>query len=67
MNWQPWIDYEKGVEPLDVAGPPCAHCKFWKPQHMYMYIATVGNVFDGVRMCVAEEMEHDFSCYAERE
>jgi hypothetical protein len=38
MNWQPWKDYEKSVEPLDIVGPPCIHCKFWKPQRTYEYV-----------------------------
>lgn len=67
MTWQPWKDYEKGVESLDIVGPPCIHCKFWKPQRTYEYIVTVGVVYAGVNLCVSETMYNDFSCYRSKE
>lgn len=66
MKWQPWIDYKKDAEVLDIEDPPCKACKHFRP------IRTYGRngVFDSVKLCHVRdsggggaEMEADFSCY----
>lgn len=62
---EPWFDYlaaqklEIGSK-LDVAAPPCPDCAFWNPTY---------GIFDHCsesRMCHAENMYKDFSCYVKR-
>lgn len=60
MKWEPWNDNKnKAPVTLDVAEPPCKECKFWRPR-----IVTTGyGEYGGVVLCVAKDMQNDFSCY----
>lgn len=58
MNWEPWNTYEKEIEILPIAAPPCQFCEFWKPQRIYE-----DGRYAGVKLCHADEMHFDFSCY----
>lgn len=58
-EWKPWD--------IQIDGPPCKRCKFWRPEFRYMIIEKTGDeVPDGVRMCQTTEMYHDFSCFVPR-
>lgn len=49
---------------LDVPEPPCKNCHFFRPQAIFKrYGNSVGQTFDGIKMCWADDMEHDFSCW----
>lgn len=71
-KWQPWEDTPKDGPPAarnifnSMSGPPCAYCRHWKPQVTYR-ATPEGSVFDGVQCCHADEMQHDFSCFRDRE
>jgi hypothetical protein len=68
FKWQPWEDYKTTIPApkLPITAPPCPHCKCWNPQPRY-WPGYHGFVFNGVRLCHANEMEHDFSCFQRRE
>ena len=57
-KWTPATDYEREPEVLPIYAPPCPECKHWKPVRMYD-----GARYDGVRLCHAEDMLRDFSCF----
>jgi hypothetical protein len=61
--WEPWITFrtELPSAELDVAEPPCKHCARWAPRRWYE-----SDKFVGVKMCHAERMHSDFSCYQPR-
>lgn len=62
-SWEPWEKYKHlRVERLDISGPPCASCLYWRPVPTF----TPGGEFDGVRLCHASEQQKDFSCYRRR-
>lgn len=58
MDWKPWKEFEKELEVLPVVGPPCADCIRWKPVRVYDH-----SLYSGVKLCHAENMWHDFSCF----
>lgn len=57
--WRPWDEFKKNLDPLPIKEPPCKHCANFYPIAQY---GTEG-VFQGVRVCHAEDMHHDFSCF----
>ena len=65
-DWKPWDDYRMEAEILPIKGPPCATCKYWKPQREYDHSVN-GFRYTGVLLCHSEHMEPDFSCYRPRE
>ena len=61
LIWEPWEKY-KDTAPMrieEIIEPPCKLCKYFSPR---VLTNSLGD-FDGVRMCVAEEMYSDFSCF----
>lgn len=63
-NFSPWTKYSgKAPVRIEVDGPPCIECTQWDPR---VIMDGLGN-FNGVRLCMAKEMEHDFSCYIPKE
>lgn len=63
-KWQPWEDFRLETPfTLPIDGPPCVDCKFWLPMAQFDRLGK----FDGVQLCHSPEMEHDFSCFKERE
>lgn len=63
QTWEPWKQYEDVTPPmLPIVEPPCRTCKFFKPHATF---GPNGN-FSGVRICISQEMFHDFSCYKQK-
>jgi hypothetical protein len=60
--WEPWKTYATEPELLPIDGPPCRNCARWKPIRKF----TGAGEFEGVVLCIAREMEHDFSCFRNR-
>jgi len=58
MKWQPWKDYDIAV---NITEPPCKKCKHFMAQISYY----PSGLFEGVKLCHAEEMFQDFSCFKE--
>lgn len=71
MEWHPWDITPEPVEsgPIDVSAPPCVHCKNWRPCANVIESSVRPSVrlYDGVRLCHADEQHHDFSCYRPKE
>lgn len=64
MKWEPWVTYKcETALTIPINEPPCKHCARFKPR---MVTNSFGD-FDGVRLCAADEMRPDFSCYREKE
>lgn len=61
-KWEPHETYRDETIILDIPGPPCKHCAFWKPQRQYMTLPKKV-LYDGVTICRAEDMYNDFSCF----
>ena len=61
-TWKPWDDYKPEECRLPIQSPPCEFCYYWRPQRKYSKIG-----YDGVTCCAADDMEHDFSCFREKE
>lgn len=70
MRWYPWMEF-KGEAPqatnngLPIVEPPCKECKHWNPQVTFRAGAE-GQIPDGVRLCHADSMHRDFSCFKVR-
>ena len=47
---------------LTVPAPPCPDCAHWRP---LIKLRDKGE-FDGIRLCHAEEMFRDFTCFSLR-
>jgi hypothetical protein len=60
-KWEPWEGYGKDNKNMraDIVEPPCKNCLKWKPQDIFN---EYGNYY-GTVCCIAENMEHDFSCF----
>jgi hypothetical protein len=75
MNkWEPWMDHQADSSLLDIpeiTEPPCKNCVHWRPQRVFksskQSTAGKGQRFEGVRMCHAEDMHEDFSCFKAKE
>jgi hypothetical protein len=61
-----WKEMAGDSEILDIPEPPCKDCKNWKPQREFRFIPGKGQEYDGLRLCVAGDMYHDFSCFEEK-
>ena len=66
-DWYPWTETEgsppeatNGGEPI--TEPPCKRCRHWKPEVTFRGTPQ-GQVPDGVRLCHADNMHQDFSCF----
>ena len=64
MKFTPWETYKKDPERLPIKEPPCSTCSEFFPQRMYKEECG-RQVFVGVILCHAEDMERTFSCYRE--
>lgn len=63
MTWQPWIKYREDQERIkEIKEPPCKDCQMFRPLRKY---DKFGN-FDGIAICMASEMNHDFSCFVQK-
>ena len=51
--------YEHLAEPLPITEPPCKSCHYFNPKKEYLK----GGHFNGIRICQAEKMFPDFSCF----
>lgn len=63
MKFEPWNEFTAPLPELPIAAPPCPGCRHWRPVPLF----TNQGKADGVRLCHALDMHHDFSCYRERE
>lgn len=64
--WRPWDIHKKYdvVTPIPgIEEPPCKHCAHWGPR----VLTDNHGEFAGVRMCAANDMHSDFSCYRPKE
>lgn len=65
MKYQPWVDFEKECEVLNIPTPPCPNCMHYKPQRIYTNTIN-GCMYEGVTLCHNDQMEHDFSCFTNK-
>lgn len=69
--FSPWDIVPKPVEsgPIEVTGPPCVHCRHWRPCANVRESAIHENVrfYDGVTLCHSDDQYRDFSCYRPKE
>lgn len=65
MRWFPWNDYEKKAPVVidEIKEPPCKDCKDFNPR----ITTDRKGTFNGVVICTADSMHHDFSCFLARE
>jgi len=63
-TWEPWEEFKFDLELLNIpiAEPPCKNCAFFKPRFDF----SVDGKQNGVRLCQAERMYNDFSCFKEK-
>lgn len=66
IEWKPWLGPMPEVPKLDIEGPPCKNCIHWNPQPHFVD-GHKGCEIQGVKLCHADEMFNDFSCFKERE
>lgn len=70
MKWLPWSE-AKGTPPPatnqgePITEPPCRLCRHFYPQVTFIN-GEEGLTPDGVRLCHARTMHHDFSCFSEK-
>lgn len=62
-NWNPAQQYAQDAEVLPIPEPPCRNCANWRPTRQY----GGRGEFLGVRLCQADEMAIDFSCFRKKE
>lgn len=65
-SWRPWEQFKADQEVLPIPAPPCPSCRYWHPIRNYVNLPSYFGQFDGVRLCHAQEMERDFSCFRDR-
>jgi hypothetical protein len=58
VTWNPSETYKADAR-LPIAAPPCPGCKNWQPAQQF----SPRGEYLGVRLCQAEEMAVDFSCF----
>lgn len=58
-KWQPYVDFDIG----QVKEPPCKVCVHFKPELELAHHKSDKVLFMGVRICHADEMFQDFSCF----
>lgn len=59
--------FQKDQELLPVSAPPCPGCAYWHPVNRYVSYGMYFAKWDGIRLCHAQEMERDFSCFREKQ
>jgi hypothetical protein len=62
MTWNPHEQYAQDADCLPIVEPPCKGCANWRPVRQH---DSAGR-FLGVRLCQADEMHLDFSCFSAR-
>lgn len=62
-TWNPAREYQQEAEVLPITAPPCQNCANWRPTRQH---GSRGEYL-GVRLCQAEEMWVDFSCFTAKE
>lgn len=65
-EFNPW-DIKTELPELDISEPPCKNCINWHPQQTFNSCVGKGFIPCGIRLCHAEKMYRDFSCYKEKE
>lgn len=68
-EFKPWEKFKDNGESIkiEVNEPPCKYCVYWQPEKRYQYTSGCRVVFDGIRLCLKEEINNDFSCYEAKE
>jgi len=63
VKWEPWHEFKLDLELLNIpiTEPPCKNCKLFKPRFDF----SIDGKPNGVRLCQAERMYNDYSCYTE--
>lgn len=59
VEWKPSEQYAQPAERLPIDAPPCPGCANWRPTRQH----DSRGEFIGVRLCQADEMHLDFSCF----
>lgn len=54
------------VPTINVWTPPCSDCLHWNPQVLFRN-SPIGQVAGGIKLCHADKMFSDFSCYQDKE
>lgn len=62
--WKDFVGSELPV--LPISEPPCKWCNYFKPQVLYRHTVN-GFEYDGLRLCHADEMNADFSCFEKKD
>jgi len=71
-RWMAWQGNAKdgGADLVDATTdaympePPCKHCIYFYPVTLIEYKPAIGrNQYAGIRLCHAQKMEPDFSCW----
>jgi hypothetical protein len=62
-TWNPSQEYAQDAEILPITEPPCQRCANWRPTRQH---GSRGEYL-GVRLCQADEMRIDFSCFQAKE
>jgi len=64
IKFEPWNDYiDSAFKITEIKEPPCKYCKYFDPR---IVTDSRGN-FDGVCLCISENMCSDFSCFRNKE
>ena len=64
FRFEPWEDYKNmSTDIIDIKEPPCKYCKFFRPR----IITDSRGKFNGVCLCIKDDMYHDFSCFMIKE
>lgn len=59
--WNP-NQFAQDAEELPIKEPPCSRCQNWRPTRQH----DSAGKFIGIRLCQADEMFIDFSCFKAR-
>jgi hypothetical protein len=59
--FRPW-ETDGCIVPLDLEGPPCGACKYWKP--IVHFDIELDREEKGVTLCTAPDQKRDFSCFS---
>jgi hypothetical protein len=63
IDWNPHKEFAQDAGRLAIEAPPCPNCANWRPTRQY----NSRGEFQGVRLCQAEEMHIDFSCFKRKD
>ncbi len=64
-TWKELDLHHKDSEILPISEPPCKACKNFRPQRRYSDFGLEGIKCTGIKVCHAQEMFNDFSCFTE--